>query len=369
MPASVAAIDKGFLSEQDAAKLDQEAWLLMLPKRLGDYQLVRLLGRGGMSAVFEARDVSLQKTVAVKVLMPQFAMNRTYLTRFRREAALAAKPTHPNTVQVFHYGQQDDVHFLVMEYVEGPSVASMVRSQGSMDETEALDIAIRVARSLGQANEYGIIHRDVKPANIKVSKWGSVKLMDFGVAKLKGSLTDTTSKGSITMGVVGTPNYMSPEQAQGLKDIDFRTDMYSLGATLYHMLSGVPPYEGLGPQDVLQQIASSPPRPIRSLRRDLGEFTCRTVERLMARSPQARFDSFAELIGAMEAARDQAAREDEPPVDDTAPTEGFDVPNWPRTLAIAAAIVAVGILIFFGLNALRGCRADAPSPPSPQATP
>ena len=369
------AIEGNYLSAEEVNTIEQDVWIQSMPARLGDYELVRLLGRGGMSAVFRARDVSVGKTVAVKVLLPQHAENATYLTRFRREAALAAKPSHPNTVQVFHYGVQDDTHFLVMEYVHGKSVASMVRSKGPLGEVEALDIAIRVARSLAEAHEYGVVHRDVKPSNIRVSKWGGVKLMDFGIAKLTGQLGHPSLKNPVTLGVIGTPNYMSPEQARGSRKVDHRTDMYSLGATLYHMLTGSPPYDGDTPQDILQKIATSDPPSLLYRRPDLSELTCAIVEKMTARVADDRFGSFAELIGAMEAARDQAgaARKEATVADASglldAPTEVDDAaPGWLSTVLVAALVVTVGILVLFGLTTLRGCR-TAPPPQGTANTP
>jgi len=238
-----------------------------------------------------------------------------------------------------------------MEYVEGQSVASMVRSRGRLDEVEALDIAIRVARSLAEAQEYGIVHRDVKPSNIKVSKWGVVKLMDFGVARLTGDLGDPSVKQTVTLGVVGTPTYMSPEQARGSRGVDFRTDMYSLGATLYHMLTGSAPYAGDTPQDVLGRIAEGPPTDIRERRADLSERTVDIVNRTMARRPEERFDSFAELIGAMEAARDHAAAAAKG-ASSAAPAGPAAGADWRRTFVVAGLVVLLGLAAAYVLHAL-----------------
>jgi serine/threonine-protein kinase len=360
-PLAQIALEKQVISAEDAAKTQEDAWIQGLPRRLGDYDLVRLLGRGGMSAVFQAQGVSLGKTVAVKVLLPHFAQSTSYLARFRREAALAAKPSHPNTVQVFHYGEQDGIHYLVMEYVEGPSVASLVQAQGPLAEQEALDVAIRVARSLAEAHEYGIIHRDVKPANIKVSKFGGVKLMDFGIAKLKGDLGDEQMKQTVTVGVVGTPHYMSPEQARGAKTLDYRTDMYSLGATLFYMLAGQTPYPSAAPQEVLHRIASGPPRSLRDLRAGLNGLTYQIVERMMARSADDRFRSFAELIGALEAARDLVATAARKTL---TPEESQELAkllrsldrraSWTRTLLTAGIVAVAGLLVLLLLSA-KGC--------------
>ena len=359
--AAQAALEKGMLTEEQVLKAEQEVWIQSVPKRLGDYELVRLVGRGGMAAVFEATSVSLGKTVAVKALMPPFCESSNYLTRFRREAALAAKPTHPNTVQVFHYGQEGDIHFLVMEFVEGQSVTSLVKARGALSEHDALEIAIRVARSLDEAREYGIVHRDVKPSNIRVSKWGTVKLMDFGVAKLTGDLGDTGLRETITIGVVGTPHYMSTEQVRGARDLDFRTDMYSLGATLFYMLTGQTPYESAKPQEVMQSIASRAPREIRRRAPHLSESAYQIVERSMARERGDRFDSFAEMIGTMEAARDKASHAATKPI---VPRESAEIeslvthadapPSWLRTVVAAGAVVAIGTLVLLTLRA-GGC--------------
>jgi len=359
--AAEVAIEERVLSERDAIRIDQDLWIQALPSQLGDYRLVRLLGRGGMAAVFEGRDLTVDKPVAIKVLLPRFTQDTACLTRFRREATLAAKPSHPNTVQVYHYGVHGDTHFIVMEYVDGQSVSSMIRSQGPFGEVEALDIAIPVARSLAEAHEYGIIHRDVKPSNIRISKWGVVKLMDFGIAKLRGPFGGPEAHRSVTLGVVGTPHYLSPEVARGGKDYNSRTDMYSLGATMYHMFTGEPPYEGEDPLDVLRKIVEGAPPDLHFKRPDLSQKTCAIVLRMMARDPEKRYESFAELIGAMEEARKQVVEtEQETTAVDLAdlPEETIERParrDWLRTVGTAAIVVAIGLILCALAIGLRGC--------------
>jgi len=377
------ALENHFVSEDELDRIETDLWIEGLPDRLDDYEILRLIGRGGMAAVFEARDVSVGKVVALKVLLPQFAGSTAYLARFHREALMAAKLTHPNTVHVFRAGSHEGAHFLVMEYVEGRPVSALLREHGPMEEGHALDIALAVARSLQEAHQLGIVHRDVKPSNILISKWGVVKLTDFGIAKQISDIGDERLQRSLTFGIVGTPQYMSPEQVRGAKDIDARTDIYSLGASLYHMLAGAPPYEAHTPQETMYRVTSAEAEDLRTRRpglsRDTGDLVCR----MMARAPEQRFESCEALAVEIEAVRARVApvappppasavsRDEEPPPTPSGPVltrksppeETFTIAepvSVGRVLLTAAAVVLIGTALFFGVPRLRGCRAETP---------
>ena len=205
----------------------------------GRYELLRRIARGGMADVYLARDSSLDRQVAVKVLFPEFANDPSFVERFRREAKAAANLNHPNIVGIFDWGQEQGTYYIVMEYVVGRSMADVLRSTGPLSPDRAAEIAADVAEALGSAHSAGLVHRDVKLGNVIVSDDGQVKVADFGIATALSRRTgdNLTQIGS----VMGTATYFSPEQAQG-KALDGRSDLYSLGVVLYEMIVGKPPF-------------------------------------------------------------------------------------------------------------------------------
>jgi tRNA A-37 threonylcarbamoyl transferase component Bud32 len=226
---------------------------------LGDrYRLVRHLARGGMAEVYVAEDQLLNRTVAVKVLFPELARDEAFVERFRREARAAASLNHHNIVSVYDFGEDEGSWFIVMEYVEGRNLRDIIRSEGPLDPARAAGLGAEVAAALVAAHAQGIIHRDVKPANVLIaSDAGTVKVADFGIARAANSRQGLTMPGT----VLGTATYLSPEQAQG-QAVDFRTDVYSLGMVLYEMLAGRPPFTGDSPVAVAyQQLSQTAPPP------------------------------------------------------------------------------------------------------------
>ena len=194
-----------------------------------------------MSDVYLARDLLLDRPVAVKVLFPEYATDPTFVERFRREAQAAANLNHPNIVAVYDWGQQSGTYFIVMEYVEGRSLSEIIRTEGPLHPRRAAEITADVAAALGFAHRNGVVHRDIKPGNILISPSGQVKVADFGIAQavIGGTEANLTQAGA----VMGTATYFSPEQAQG-KPVDPRSDLYSLGCVLYEMLTSRPPFTG-----------------------------------------------------------------------------------------------------------------------------
>jgi len=358
------AVERGFLSEEASEELETEAWIQGLPTRLNDYQIERLVGRGGMAVVFEARDCSLGKSVALKALLPQFASSDSYLARFHREARIAAKLTHPNTIQVFGAGEGEGVHYLVMEYVAGETLSSVIRDRGRMPEKEALDIVLGIAGAVEEASDLGIVHRDIKPGNVIMSKWGIPKLGDFGIAKEFADIPDPRLQASLTLGVVGTPMYMSPEQARGARQLDFRSDIYALGTTLYHMVVGDLPFYADTPQETMFRVVTEAARPPRAAFPGMSEQTAAVICRMMAKDPEARYPTFQALRNDLVCARDgedvsipyaEAARlllptgKDEDAQGGGAETQDM---NPLRALAVASAVAIIGTAI---LLVLRGC--------------
>ena len=348
------AIERGLLSENSARDLETDAWVQNLPKQLDNYRLIRLLGRGGMAVVFEAQDVSLGKAVALKVLLPEFSSSESYLSRFHREARIAAKLTHPNTVQVFAAGEAKGIEYLVMEYVDGETLSTVIKNRRRIPEPEALDMIIGITEALEEAADMGIVHRDIKPGNIMISKWGITKLADFGIAKEFGDITDRQIQVSLTLGVVGTPHYMSPEQAKGARHLDFRSDIYSLGSTLYHIVVGELPFEGNTPQETMVRVISEAPRPPRAVLSSLSEQTAAVIGKMMAKDPDDRYQSYEVLRADLVAARDgeTVSIDYDEAAELMKPTEereesAMEPLSLLRALAVAGAVVIIGIVLLW----------------------
>jgi beta-lactam-binding protein with PASTA domain/tRNA A-37 threonylcarbamoyl transferase component Bud32 len=267
----------------------------------GRYRLVRHLARGGMAEVYVAEDQLLNRTVAVKVLFPELAHDEAFVERFRREARAAASLNHHNIVSVYDFGEDEGSWFIVMEYVEGRNLRDIIRSEGQMDPARTAELGAEVAAALAAAHAQGIIHRDVKPANVLISAdAGTVKVADFGIARAAGARQGLTMPGT----VLGTATYLSPEQAQGA-EVDFRTDVYSLGMVLYEMLAGKPPFTGDSPVAVAYQQLSQTAPPPSTHNAEVPPALDAIVMRAMSKNPddrQATAEEIREELLAMERA-------------------------------------------------------------------
>ncbi|MGE0877695.1 MAG: Stk1 family PASTA domain-containing Ser/Thr kinase [Acidimicrobiia bacterium] len=256
------------------------------------YEIHNSIGRGGMADVFLARDRLLDRAVAVKVLFPEFATDPNFVERFRREAQAAANLNHPNIVGVYDWGRQGGTYFIVMEYVNGRSLADILRAQGAILPERAADVASEVAAALSFAHQNGVVHRDIKPANILVSPQGAVKVADFGIARALNTPTDEnlTQAGS----VMGTATYFSPEQAQG-NPLDQRSDLYSLGIVMYEMVTGKAPFGGDNPVAIAYKQVHDAPPPIYELAAGVPESYQSIVSKLLAKSPAQRYHDADDL--------------------------------------------------------------------------
>src|SRR5215208_1570004 len=264
---------------------------------LGRYEVGRLLGAGGMAEVFEGRDRLLARRVAIKVPLSQYAHDPEFAQRFRREAQAAASLSHPGVVAVYDTGSEHGTHFIVMEYVDGRTLKDVIRAEAPLYPDRAAEICADVCSALAAAHARGLVHRDVKPANIMLMPDGRVKLMDLGIAR--AAVGETLTQ---TAAMLGTAQYLSPEQAQG-QEVDFRGDLYSLGCCLYEMLTGTVPFRGATPVAIAYRHVREDPAPPRLLNPDIPASLEAVCLKAMAKRPENRYQTAAELRADLERVR------------------------------------------------------------------
>jgi serine/threonine protein kinase len=266
----------------------------------GDFYIEKRVGVGGMGEVFAVYDPSLERYSALKTIHPRFAGDPALLEQLQWEARCAAKLNHTNIVQIYRYGVENEKHFFVMEYVRGPTIKDLMNTTQSGDESLPIDFCVRSAQEalngLGEAEKAGLVHRDIKPSNLMVGANYDLKIADFGIAQPWGpaGIAMQSSTGA------GTPNYMAPEQVIS-QELDTRTDMYCLGATLYHMLTGKPLYSGKDIQEITQRIISpnETPIPMRDLRRAIPKKLAKIVEQMVAKNPAERPQKTQEALDSL----------------------------------------------------------------------
>ncbi|HJW58036.1 MAG TPA: Stk1 family PASTA domain-containing Ser/Thr kinase [Actinomycetota bacterium] len=284
---------------------------------LDRYEVGRLLGAGGMAEVFEGRDRLLARRVAIKVLQAQFARDPSFLIRFKREAQAAASLSHPNIVGVYDTGTEDGTHFIVMEYVEGRTLKDVIRAEGPLYPERAAEICADVCSALIAAHARGLIHRDIKPGNVMLTPEGKVKVMDFGIARATTSETITQ-----TAAVVGTAQYISPEQAQG-QTVDYRSDLYSVGCCLYEMLTGTVPFTGATPVAIAYRHVREDPTPPRMLNPDVPAPLEAICLKAMAKLPDNRYQTAAEMHDDLQRFRNGQPVQATPLLDSAATTQAI----------------------------------------------
>jgi len=253
-------------------------------RQFGTYEVLEELGAGGMGKVYRAKNVTLERIVALKTLAPHFSADEEYVQRFLKEARAAARLNHPNIVQIYDFGCVEGVYYLAMEYVDGKSLRAYL-NRGRLSERDALLVVRHVVPALAVAHGEGIVHRDIKPDNIMLTAKGEVKLVDLGIAKRVGEDQSLTHTGQ----AVGTPQYISPEQILGARDIDARADIYSLGATFYHLVTGRPPYKGTTGAHVMSMHLTAPLPDPRQYAPGLSEGLCRVLRKMMAKERGERY--------------------------------------------------------------------------------
>ena len=288
-------VDAKVLTRSQMIRLLQEKGEGTRKLEIPGYQIIERLGRGSMGAVYKAKQISVDRVVAVKVLLDSLAQNKEFIKRFEREAKIAAKLSHNNVVNAIDAGEAGGRFFFVMEYVEGLTIKDYLDKNKMFDEKEAIRIVLAVAEALKHAGHRGLIHRDIKPENVILTKDGGVKLADLGLARL----TDDEKWGLAEAGMaIGTPYYISPEQVRGQTDIDIRADIYSLGATFYHMVTGRVPYGGDNPSEVMRKHVD--PRvqlvPPDHLNTRLSSGLGMVVETMLAKNREHRYSTPDDLI-------------------------------------------------------------------------
>lgn len=275
----------------------------MKGKELAHFRLERKLGSGAMGEVYLATDLALDRPVAVKVLSREVADNEKTRRRFYREARSQARLQHPNVCHIYYIGEQDDQIFFAMEYIEGESLQTRLERDGAIPANEAIEIIRQAALGLREAHRHGFSHRDIKPSNIMIDERGAVKVVDFGLVQQEEGHGGKTLGHRSTIGsarIVGTPLYMPPEQARG-DEVDFRADIYALGGTMHHMIAGKAPYEGRTPMEVVSKHVAKPrPRLVRASKLRGPAMIDQLLDRMMAKEPADRFDSYDDLIDALE---------------------------------------------------------------------
>ncbi|MGF1583194.1 MAG: protein kinase [Gemmataceae bacterium] len=264
------------------------------------YEVAQVLGRGGMGVVFKGYHRMMERTVALKVINPEYTANPMALGRFHREVRAAARLSHPNIVNAFDADQAGERHFLVMEYVDGQSLDKVIQKHGPLPVGHVCNYVVQAANGLQHAHDLGMVHRDIKPHNLMLTRDGRIKILDFGLARIVAETRQTalrTKEKTLTQFniVIGTPDYMAPEQAQSSRDVDQRCDLYSLGCTMYHMLTGQPPFPGGSAMQKLLKHAEARPTPVEHHRNDVPLEVIAVLNKLLAKKPTDRYQTPAHV--------------------------------------------------------------------------
>ena len=294
-------IDLGYITTTQADRLrnsirESKAAAHQIP----GYKIIGKLGKGAMAIVYEAKQLSLNRTVAIKVLPKRFSENPEYVERFYKEGQAAGKLNHNNIVQAFDVGEAGGYHYFVMEYVKGKTLYDDLSEGKVFNEEEALDVIIQVARALVHAHSCGLIHRDVKPKNIMINSEGVVKLADMGLAR---ETTDIEAAQTEAGKAYGTPYYIAPEQIRGEIDIDGRADIYGLGATFYHLVTGRVPFMADDPSEVMRRHLKDQLIPPDHINTSLSAGVSEVIEVMMAKRKEDRYGNAEELLADLEAVR------------------------------------------------------------------
>lgn len=286
-------LEKDFLTQRQLQRMRSEFEAKKSSQRIPGYRIQRKLGSGAMATVFLANQLSLARPVAIKVLPRKFSDNAKFIERFYKEGRAAAQLNHPNIVAAYDVGQAGEHHYFVMEYIDGPTVYDKLVNDKRVSEAEAIRITIGTARALQHAHARGFIHRDIKPKNIMLNSQGVVKLADLGLAR---AMSDKEAAKAEAGRAYGTPYYISPEQIRGEVRIGPPADIYGLGATFYHMVTGRVPFEGKNPSAVMHQHLKTELTPPDHLNHKLSPGAAQVIEMMMAKDPAERYQNATDLL-------------------------------------------------------------------------
>ncbi|MEM8834705.1 MAG: serine/threonine-protein kinase [Planctomycetota bacterium] len=286
-------VDHEIVTERQLKRLRGQAEAERTEQKIPGFKILGKLGAGAMASVFKARQLSLDRLVAIKVLPRKFSSNRNFIERFYAEGRAAAQLNHPNIVQAFDVGQAGEFHYFVMEYVEGETIHDVIAHAKRISEKDALEIIIASAEALRHAHDRGLVHRDVKPKNIIITPQGVVKMADLGLAR---AMDDKEAALAEKGKAFGTPYYISPEQIRGELNINAQADIYSLGATLYHMVTGNVPFNGKNPTEVMQKHLKSALVAPDHVNPKLSSGISEVIEMMMAKSRRERYKNCADLL-------------------------------------------------------------------------
>lgn len=280
----------------------------LIGKTLGNFEILSELGRGGMGVVYKARQTSLGRMVALKVLPPEMTHDASYIARFQREAQSAALLEHPAIIPIYEVGEGDGLHYIAMRYIEGGTLKELMKEEGPMSVRRVVDLLTPIGSALDHAHQHGLIHRDIKPSNIMIATDGTLYLADFGLARGVAGDSGLTRTGWI----MGTPDYMSPEQAQGLPTIGPSTDVYALGIIIYQMLSGKLPFDAETPMAMASIRIVQPPRPLGEVRSDLPSSVEEVVMRSLSPNPDERHAGAGKLLADIRQAAEMTLAQSSP---------------------------------------------------------
>lgn len=353
-------VEDGIVTERQITRLKAYVDEVRSGQRIPGYQILGKLGAGAMATVFKARQLSLDRMVAIKVLPRKYSNNRQFIDRFYAEGRAAAQLNHPNIVQAFDVGNAGEFHYFVMEFVDGQTVHDAIVASKRFNEKEATDIAIAVAEALQHAHAKGLIHRDIKPKNIMITPQGVVKVADLGLAR---AIDDKEAALAEAGKAYGTPYYISPEQIRGEVNINAQADIYSLGATLYHMVTGNVPYNGKNPSEVMQKHLKSELVAPDHVNAKLSTGISEVIEMMMAKSRKDRYKNCDDLLTDLRAVRrgelPPIAHKEEAPAADVAELVRIEsskvteipvdrsIPKVdPRIKTLTALVVGLGVFAF-----------------------
>lgn len=335
-------IDNEYITRRQLTRVRQLVEAERSGQQIPGYKVLGKLGAGAMAAVYKARQLSLDRLVAIKVLPRKFSENPQFIERFYAEGRAAAQLNHPNIVQAYDVGQSGEFHYFVMEYVEGRTVYDDIVRQKRFGEREAIDIVMQIAEALQHAHDKGLIHRDVKPKNVMITTQGVAKLADMGLAR---AISDKEAAEAEQGKAFGTPYYISPEQIRGEKEIGPQADIYSLGATLYHMVTGNVPFDGKNPSAVMHKHLKADLVPPDHVNPKLSAGISEVIEMMMTKDPRGRYSGCADLLSDL-----RAVREGKPPPIAHKDLGGVDL----AALVAAESAAAPAQVVGGGVGGARG---------------